>query len=389
MNKNKVLAGIDLGSGSIRLKIMQLTDKGETQLLENVTRTIAIGKDTFASGRISPDMVEEVCQVLIGFKRLMSEYKVQVKRVVGTSAMREAENSDYVLEQIRVRTGLTVELISEAEERYLTRQAAFAAVPDFREKAAKGLLYTRIGSGTTQIAAYTDKGMNFSQTTQMGTLRILGMLSSIEGQTLRYQDVMEEFLISNMDYILRKGRQQSYTQYLVSGSMSDKIYEICKGKAPRKTSGKISFQAFNKVYRSMLSMSAADIAEQYGMEMERARRMIPTMMIIHTVSSYMKLEEITFSFAGLLDGILWELAGTKESEQQRSDSMADILFYTRMVADRFQCDQAHSEQVEKYAMMLFDAMQKAHGLTDRHRLILRMAAYLHDAGQFMNITDHA
>ena len=111
MQKYRTIGAIDIGSASIRLKIIQLMESGETQVLENVVRSVAIGRDTFSKGRISPEMIDEVCQVLSGFKRLMREYKVREKRVVATTAMREAANRDYVIEQIRVRTGYTLSLI--------------------------------------------------------------------------------------------------------------------------------------------------------------------------------------------------------------------------------------------------------------------------------------
>ena len=144
------------------MKIVQQTEQGEMTVLENVVRTVAVGRDTFSTGRISMEMADEICRVLLGFKKLMNEYKVRRRRIVATSALREAENADAVLELIRVRTGLTVDVLPRTEERYLTRQGALSSIPGFRKMSKDGLLYTRIGSGTTQIAAYDKGGLCFS-----------------------------------------------------------------------------------------------------------------------------------------------------------------------------------------------------------------------------------
>ncbi|MBQ7917162.1 MAG: hypothetical protein IJ315_10330 [Firmicutes bacterium] len=386
MEKSKVLAAIDVGSASIRMKIIQVVENGETQVLENVVRSVAIGRDTFSKGRISPEMVEEVCQVLLGFQKILREYKVRLKRVVATSAMREAANRDYVLEQIRVRTGFSIEILARSEERYLTRQAAFAAVPDFRKRAAKGLLYTHIGSGSAQIAAYHQEGLTFSQSTQMGALRIRQMLSSIEEQTLRFPQVMEEFMISNTDFILKEENKEQYEHFMISGGVCANLYQLCKGKEPEKEYALVSAEQFEEVYRKVLSMSSKDIAEKYDLDPERAELIVPSLLIVHTFCGITKAKEILFSFAGLSDGVLWELAGT---QLQRVQSFEDVLSYTRTMADMFRCDMEHAKQVNEYAMMLFDALGKAHDLTPRHRLMLQIGVLLHDSGKFLGVNDHA
>ena len=50
MQKYRTIGAIDIGSASIRLKIIQLMESGETQVLENVVRSVAIGRDTFSKG---------------------------------------------------------------------------------------------------------------------------------------------------------------------------------------------------------------------------------------------------------------------------------------------------------------------------------------------------
>lgn len=389
MEKYRTMAAIDVGSASIRLKVIQIAEDGDIQVLENVIRSLAIGRDTFSKGRISPEMVDEVCQVLIGFKRIMREYKVKTKRVVATTAMREASNQDYVLEQIRVRTGLNVEVLSRSEERYLTRQAAFATVPDFRKRSAEGLLYTHIGSGTTQIAAYDQDGLSFSQSTQMGALRIRQMLSSIEEQTLRFSQVMEEFMISNMDFILQKGVRQPYTHYLISGDIGERLYRICAGEKSEAEFARLSLDQFEKMYQKVLTMSSREIGETYEMEPERAALVVPSMLIVHTFCGITNAKWISFSFSGLLDGVLWELAATQENKLQRMQSLEDILSYTKTIAKMFRCDMKHAQQVNEYALMLFDALSKAHGLNARHRLMLQIAVLLHDSGKFLNLNEHA
>ena len=129
--------------------------------------------------------------------------------------------------------------------------------------------------------------------------------------------------------------------------------------------------------------------ETYEMEPERAALVVPSMLIVHTFCGITNAKWISFSFSGLLDGVLWELAATQENKLQRMQSLEDILSYTKTIAKMFRCDMKHAQQVNEYALMLFDALSKAHGLNARHRLMLQIAVLLHDSGKFLNLNEHA
>ena len=82
--------------------------------MDHIRHMIALGKETYSEGKISYDLVEEMCQVLEDFVKTMNGYKVKGYRAYATSAMREAKNNQIILDQIRVRTGLKVRIISSA-----------------------------------------------------------------------------------------------------------------------------------------------------------------------------------------------------------------------------------------------------------------------------------
>ena len=72
---------------------------------------IALGSDTFSEGKISYGLADEMCSVLEDFTGIMKTYRVREYRAYGTTAMREAKNSQIILDQICVRTGLKVRII--------------------------------------------------------------------------------------------------------------------------------------------------------------------------------------------------------------------------------------------------------------------------------------
>ena len=119
----RTFAAIDVGSFELELGIYEMTYKTGIRRIDHVRHVIALGKDTYSTGKISYELVEEMCQVLEEFVQIMKSYKVKDYRAYATSAMREAHNRQIILDQIRVRTGLTVRIISNSEQRFISYKA--------------------------------------------------------------------------------------------------------------------------------------------------------------------------------------------------------------------------------------------------------------------------
>ena len=72
-------AAIDIGSYELSMKIFELSSKMGMREIDHIRRRIELGMDTYRSGRISHDLVEELCEVLQDFKRIMGEYKMCIR----------------------------------------------------------------------------------------------------------------------------------------------------------------------------------------------------------------------------------------------------------------------------------------------------------------------
>src|ERR1700716_1272065 len=108
-------AAVDIGSNSVRLKIARLQGHRLRAIHEDreVTR---LGEGVFRSGFLTPDSIAETVKVLRRFHRATQQIVTDSVRVVATSALRDARNSQAFLEWVRSATGWRVEIISGVEE---------------------------------------------------------------------------------------------------------------------------------------------------------------------------------------------------------------------------------------------------------------------------------
>lgn len=101
----RTFAAIVAGSFELTMKIFEFSGKNNMREIDHVSRRLALGSDTYAHGRICSEKLDEVCRTLKEFAGIMKAYKVEAYKAYGTSAIREAENSIILQDQIAQQIG--------------------------------------------------------------------------------------------------------------------------------------------------------------------------------------------------------------------------------------------------------------------------------------------
>src|SRR5262245_55858904 len=120
----QLVAVLDMGASAIRLAIAELVPKSTIRIIEEASRGVLLGRDTFSSGALKVGTTDAALMAVEGFRKVMDEYAVDHVRAVATSAVREARNSELFLDRIRGRTGIAFEVLNEPEESRLVYLAA-------------------------------------------------------------------------------------------------------------------------------------------------------------------------------------------------------------------------------------------------------------------------
>ena len=139
-------AAVDIGSNSVRLKIARLAGRRLRPIHEDreVTR---LGEGVFRSGFLTPESMAETVKVLRRFHRAAQQVVTDTVRVVATSALRDARNSQAFLEWVRSATGWRVEIISGVEEARLIHLGVLARWP----QGGKRVLMVDVGGGSAEV----------------------------------------------------------------------------------------------------------------------------------------------------------------------------------------------------------------------------------------------
>ena len=117
--KIKKYAAIDIGSNAIRVLISNVIETKEGVSFQKnalVRAPIRLGEDSFTLGEISKKSLKRMVNAMKAFKLLMKVHGVSYYRAFATSALREANNSRNVVELVKKKSGIKIEIIDGRKE---------------------------------------------------------------------------------------------------------------------------------------------------------------------------------------------------------------------------------------------------------------------------------
>lgn len=386
--KNHLFAAIDIGSHRLQMKIVELGRGSESRDLENVDLLVPLGRDTFNEGKLSFTSVHSACNAIAGFQRLMSDYRVSECRVVATSALREASNRDYMLDQIRMLTGLDVEVINNSQEKFLTFQAVKQKLIAAEVvKADEGLLLLDIGAGSIQLSLCSSMQLIDSQSMKLGSLRIKEAISKIEQHTLRFSGVLEEYIEAHLENVEELRVKEGVTKFAVVSGESDSIAKLF-GKERTDGITVIKRSAFDTLFKRAISMSTSELAKQCGISLTGAEVIAPVLILIKKFFEKTSAGEVMLPHVSLVDGLVAERMQAEKIKSKHSEFEHDILKNAEQLAERYKYSRTHTNYVVTSVLALYDSLKNIHGMKPRDRFLLHVATLLHDIGKFIASDPH-
>ena len=380
----KTFAAIDVGSFELDLGIYEISGKYGIRQIDHLRHTLALGRDTYNDGKISYGLVEEMCGVLKQFTEVMKTYRVHDYRAYASSALREARNSQIVLDQIHVRTGLRVITINNSELRFMSYKAVAARDAEFQKTVQNGTAIMDVGFGSSQISLFDKESLVSTQNLILGVLRISEKISHWRVNNSMVPDIIDE-LVENELYTFKKMylKDRQIKNLIATGESI--IYMVKRGMKER-TRDRFTAGQFKNFCGKLIQMSVDEIEDAYEIDHDYASILVPSAIIYKKVLDITGAEDVWIPGITLCDGIAAEYAQENRLVKFSHDFDGDILSAARNMAKRYKCHMAHNQEVERVAVAIFNATKKYHGLGDRERLLLQIASILHACGKFVSIT---
>ena len=383
----KTVAAIDVGANALRMVIAEVFSDGRIEVLEQLQRAVRLGQDTFRRGRLGGESMRAAIGVLRDYRQLLDLYKVEKTRAVATTAVREAANGDTFLDRVFMATRLNVEVIDTSEESRLTVSAVCRAVGDALGVNQRQTLIADVGGGSTLLTVLEDGEIATSQSLRLGSIRLQEMFSTSEESPRRSADLLRQHIanaISTLQSAVPLDEINSFVA--VGGDARFAAREI--GTATESADlVLIDKTAFDKLVDRCERYTAEELSKRHGLPFAEAETLNPALLVYQLLLGKTKAEQMIVSHISMRDGLLLELAREvtgKEDESLRKG----VIHSAEAIAEKYHVNMNHARSVAEVAVRLFDVFQADHGLGPRQRLLLRVAALLHEVGGFVSSRAH-
>lgn len=384
----KIVAVIDVGATSVRMAIAQIAADHTIHHLESLTQAVSLGRDTFSVGKISRDTTELCVHAFLNFRHVLREYDIESPAqimAVATNAVREASNRDTFLDRIYIATGIDVRVIEESEANRFTYLAVQPLLQSSKKLSKQTVMVVEPGAGSMEVLVLRGHSILFSQAFRLGTLRLSKMIDDARASTASRHPMMSNYIGNTVQQIsLALGNIATDNLIVLGGDMRFAASQIDPDWQP-DTPAVIETSAIENLYDHVKQLGIDQLVMEYNMQYPDAETLVPALLAATTLAREMKRKRILVGNPSLRDGLLYEMA----NEGAWSDDYVEQICASAVTIGRkYDFDERHARHTTKLALRLFDELQPLHRLRSEYRVILQVAALLHEIGYFISNRGH-
>ncbi len=383
--KNETLGVVDIGSHAARLGIYQVCD-GRVEELENLSVPLLLGKDVFTSGKISMRNIRLATEIISDFASVMTEYGVARCRAFTTSAVREAVNSEVFIERIKCACGVDVRVLEPAEEVKLTCLAVRERLKGSLSLKKRHAVICNIGTGSTQFSLLEDGRVVNMLSLNFGTLRLREIIEDAHTGVRDIHQAIEDFTDNLVSSIARLTPNLVADALIVTGGNTRCLLNIKHLSKKIVNFASIGVRDLRAIEKKISGVPPERLAETYGISDHYAVGLEPCCIFIDKLIASTSAKKasivVTDTRSVVLRDMLTDVGdGTDEFDK-------DVREAARFMGRKYNYDEKHAEHVKRLALTLFDSTATHHRLDKRDKLLLEVAAILHDIGQFIDTRQH-
>jgi exopolyphosphatase / guanosine-5'-triphosphate,3'-diphosphate pyrophosphatase len=378
-----VISAIDVGSNAIRMAIASVEEDKTLQMLYCCREPIRLGQDVFATGVISAETAQRSVEAFNRFRSITDQHHVDRIRALGTSALRESRNRFEVIDAIAAASGIEVTPIDSDEEARLIGRAVESKV-NLKNKNA---ILVDIGGGSAEVVILEDGQVSTTDSFRMGSVRLLQMFGNRNQATENFISLARDYLKPTGRFIKNRIGRRKIDLCIGTGGNVEVLGELRKQLLGKRSNEFLDAKELKQILAELQSLTYEDRIVHLKLRPDRADVILPAAVVLEYLLKQFGISKVMIPHVSLKDGILIELAEEIDGPDY-IHLQNQVLQSVRIIGRKFDFDEKHAETVAVFAEQLFDATGPLHGLDGSDRLILSATAWLHDIGQFINITDH-
>jgi exopolyphosphatase/guanosine-5'-triphosphate,3'-diphosphate pyrophosphatase len=298
-------AVIDVGTNSVKFRIAERASDGWRTLTDRAEIT-RLGEGLTEGGDITPDAQTRASDAISAMVADATAAGVRAIVAVGTAGLRAARNGAAVVDAIRERTGVAIEIIPGDEESRLAYQGVRAGT----DLGSGSLVVFDTGGGSSQFTFGSQGGVDERFSEPVGAVRYteaFGLADVVSPETLA--DAKEAIA---SDLARLDGRSRPGGVVGMGGAVTNMaaVKHALDPYDPDVVRGTVldtaELDRQIELYRSQPADARRSIV---GLQPKRADVILAGALIVRTVLDKLDVASLTVTDRGLRDGVLFERFG--------------------------------------------------------------------------------
>jgi exopolyphosphatase / guanosine-5'-triphosphate,3'-diphosphate pyrophosphatase len=377
------LAAIDVGSNAIRLIIGDVDGERRLNIVESVRDPVRLGQEVFTKGSIAEETIDRAAEAFGRFKEAMDKHGVKWTKAVATSAVREALNKDLFVDRVAQTSGIELSVIGPEEEARLIH----LAVTDRLNLKNKLAMLVDIGGGSVEITLVSDGSIISTESFKMGAVRLLQVLEEKKHGERHFNQLVREYVDATQKRIKKEIGNKKIDLCVGTGGNIESIGDLRKELLGKDRDSVIAADELETLVKKLQNMTFEERIQQLRLRPDRADVIVPASVVLQKIVKQAGVDEVQIPKVGLKDGLLIDMVQELYGDKKHSPR-DQVLTSAVQIGRKYLFDEQHGSATAKFAVKLFDETKTLHNLNLEYRLLLEVAALLHDIGHFVNVMDH-
>jgi len=386
VSENDFVAAIDIGTNSVHLLVARVMPNRRLELVASEKEVVRLGSGATDMKVLADDAMDRGIAALKRFRQLAEVWEAPI-HAVATSAVREAENKEVFLQRARTEAGIDIEVISGVEEARLIHLGVIQslAVMD------KRLLVVDIGGGSTEVLVGLGGRTLTARSHKLGAIRLTERFftnGSQLGEKVspkrieRARKHIRSFLAETVADVKTTGFEMAIGSSGTIENIALMVQRLHADRPPLALNGFTFTRAELEKVVGLLTTAPDEKARAQipGIDPRRVDIIVAGAVLLEAIFATFDIESMTVSEYALREGVLFD-----QLREYHGDSLHHLNDLRRSsvlhVAEMFDPDRAHSEQVTELALALFHQTKNYHGLGDRYIDYLEASGLLHNVGR--------
>lgn len=306
-------AVIDIGTNTVLLLVARVDAAGKINPLVYEQRVPRLGKGVDAERNLQPESMQRVIGVLAEYRGIMSQHKLDVVVVAGTSAVRDAHNKSEFASLVKREVGFDLEVLSGEDEALWTYHGAISGVPNVQRATV-----IDIGGGSTEITTGNASSISNKISLDIGSVRLTER--SFKHDPPTYPEL--EAAITCVEDELAKPKGFAFADSILIGvagtatSLAILDQGMSEFSITAVTNYRLKLDRVHALFRTLRAMTSAEILKLSSIMHGRNDVITAGVLILREIMAHYKFTEMIVSERGVRYGLAireWE----KSSSTQR------------------------------------------------------------------------